>query len=207
MYSGDVFYKHVSDRAVIIYLPGYKGNKNEMSFLRNFIIKNKKISFFSLAYALSDANKKNYSIKHVILKTEEAIAKFLKGHHFKECYLIGYSFGAALALALVSRKLIKFNKLVLISIFDDRRDLLKNRGIDINNRENISPLNLIKANKKTMTTFIHGELDASVNIIRGQRVYNNSQKKNSKFITLSVGHYFNDANSKKLLLESLNDVL
>lgn len=207
MYKNNTFFKNVSDKAVVIYLHGYGGNKKELPFLRNFIVKKKKISFFSFSYVSPDVNKKRPLTKYIAREIERTIKIFLSSRHFKKYYLIGYSLGAALALAITPKALAKFDKLILISIFDDRKDLLKNRGINISDNENISPALLIKKNKKTPTIFIHGAFDSSISMERGLRVYNNSRNKKNEFIPLPVGHYFNNDRAKKLLLESIKNLL
>lgn len=207
MYKEDTVLNYISEQAVVIYLPGRGGDKNEFPFLKKFIVTKKKISFFSLSYSLQDSNKKKYAIKEIVLEIEKTITSFLDNHNFKKCYLMGYSLGAALALEIASRKLTGFNKLILLSIFDDRQNLLKERGINIDNYENISPINLIKKNKKTPTIFIHGAFDISVDAARGLKVYNCSDKLNNEFIMLPTDHYFNKTQAKKLLLKSLENIL
>ncbi len=207
MYRSDISFNFVSEQAVIIFLPGYSGNKNELPFLEKFFTKNKKISFFSLSYHLQDTNGKKYPIKDVVLEIEKTIKNFLDNYNFKECYLIGYSMGAALALEIISKKEIKFDKLILLSVFDDRKDLLKERGAEIKPLENISPIKTIKKNKKIPVFFIHGEFDISINPERSLMVYNNSNKLNSKFILLPISHYFNSTAAKRILLNSLKNIL
>ncbi len=203
MLKNNALYKHVSDQALVIYLPGYKGNKKELSFLRNFIVKEKNKSFLSLTYALHGSDKKNYAIKDIVSGLEETLKKFLSQRHFRRCYLVGYSLGAALALDLAARGKIKFDKLILISVFDDRKDLLAKRGINLSAQENISPVKLVKKNKKTPKVFIHGAFDMSIVPARGRKVYNNSGLRANKFILLPIGHQFDSVRSKKLLLQSL----
>jgi len=207
MSKNNALYQYVSDQAIVIYLPGYKGGKKELSFLRNFIIKEKKKSFFSLAYDLCGPDKKKYTTDDVVSEIEKTIKDFLVKHCFHKYYLVGYSLGAALALNLATRGVIKFDKLILISVFDDRKDLLAERGISLNPQENISPVKLVKKNKKTPKIFIHGALDASIDPSRGLKVYNNSRARGNRFILLPIGHKFNSPRSKVLLLESLASLI
>lgn len=206
MFKKDIKFNYITNRAIVIFLHGYKGNKNELSFLRDFIVKNKKFSFLSLSYKLKKGKKKNCTAKEIILNIKKNINIVSNDYHFDKYYLIGYSLGAALAVDIVSKKMIKCDGLALISIFDDRKNLLKYRGIKINNSENINPINSIKKIRKIPIIFIHGTLDKSVNLKRGKKVFNNSNKKNSEFITLPVDHYFKSVNSKKMLVKSVDNL-
>jgi predicted esterase len=207
MYKSNTFLEFISKQAVAIYLPGYRNDKNELSSLRKFLTKEKKISFFSLSYSLQDTNGKEYSIKEVISEIEKTIKSGLDRYHFKKCYLIGYSLGAALALKIVSRNLFQFDRLILLSIFDDRKGLLRERGIDISDDKNVSPIDLIKKIKKTPMVFIHGAFDASIRTDRALKVYKESNSKKARFILLPADHHFSGTGQKKLLQEQLNEII
>lgn len=199
--------KKSSKEKLVIFLPGYKESGTELSFLSDFIIHEKNFSFFSVPYLLEKKTGEINSISEIILGIEKGIKILLDDHHFSKCYLFGYSLGAALAMGLSKEILIKFDKLILLSIFDDRRELLKLRGISINDRENISPIKLAEKNKEIPKTFIHGTKDTSIPIERARAVFNNCLAVNSSFISLEVTHYFRDKKSQQLLLEAINSSL
>ena len=207
MSKKDINFDYITDRTIVVYIHGYRGDKDELPFLRNFIIKKKKFSFFSFSYKLQKSSGGNYTIQKIISNIKKVINRFLNKHHFDKCYIIGYSLGAAIAVEIVARKLIKCDGLILISVFDNRKDLLKSRKIDIREEENIIPVISIKRIKKTYALFIHGISDKSIDLERGKRVFNNSYKKNSKFIKLNIDHYFKNFHSKKLLLEAIDSFL
>ncbi len=192
--------------SLVVFLPGYKRDDNELSFLRDFIVKEKCFSFLYLPYQLVEGSKER-PIRKIVMKLVEQINIFFANRKFKSCYLIGYSLGAALALDIAVDYPNKFSGLVLISVFDDRRNLLLSRGIRLARENNISPIRLIKKNKQIRTLFIHGVSDKSVAIERAVKVFDESNKKISKFIPVFGDHYFNDPYSKSLLNKNINEFL
>lgn len=198
MYNNIIKFNSVDDETLVVLLPGYKGNNNELSFLRDFIVKEMGFTFLCLPYKLTEEDKER-PIRKVIEELAKKIKTFLDSHKFKHCYLIGYSLGAALALDIASNKTSNFSGLILISIFDDRKSLLLNRGIKLLRKNNISPIRIIKKVKNLPTLFIHGTNDKSIVIERGKKVFRESNKEYSELCIIPGNHYFNDRRSKLLL--------
>lgn len=198
MYNNTIKFNSVDDETLVVLLPGYKGNNNELSFLRDYIVKEMGFSFLCLPYKLTEEGKER-PIRKVIKELVKKIKTFFDSHKFKHCYLIGYSLGAALALDIASKKTSNFSGLILISIFDDRKSLLLNRGIKLLRKNNISPIRIIKKVKNLPTLFIHGINDKSIVIERAKKVFKESNKKYSNLYTIPGDHYFNDRRSKLFL--------
>lgn len=198
MYNNTIKFNSADDGTLVVFLPGYKGNNNELSFLRDFIVKEIGFSFLCLPYKLTEKGKER-PIRKINEELLKKIKTFLDSHKFKHCYLIGYSLGAALALDIASKKTSNFSSLILISIFDDRKSLLLTRGIKLLRKNNISPVRIIKKVKNLPTLFIHGINDKSIVVERVKKVFRVSNKKYSELCIIPGDHYFNDHRSKLLL--------
>lgn len=195
---------HKNKKTAIIFIPGYKNDSNCTVF-EKIIKENRKFKLFSIHYNIKNTVGSFFTSKEIIANIIIDINKFIKYSVFDQYYLIGYSLGAALAMEITAKKLIKCNKLILLSIFDNRKDLLKDKGIHLPNNENLVPYNSIKKIPNTPIVFMHGMFDKSVNIKRGLRVFKNSNNK-SKFVFLPTDHYFNDSYSKKVFSKNINSL-
>lgn len=107
---------------------------------------------------------------------------------------------------IVRKKSIKFNGAIFLSVFDNLKRLLSQRGINLTDKNNIIPANLIK-NINIPVVFIHGKNDVSIPIQKGLNVYNNSNKKKSLFLSINTGHYFKNYKSRKKLCASVKKAL
>ncbi len=136
----------------------------------------------------------------------EVINKIVKENNYKKVCLVGYSLGAAVATRIVANRLINCTKLILISIFDDRQDLLKERSQVIIASEEIKPVDLVKKIIDIPIVFIHGSLDKSINICRAKRVFVNSNVLSS-FISLPTDHSFTGRGLEDTLMAYLSDQL
>lgn len=189
------------NKNLIIYLPGYKTDVNVSGVVRNVASK-LKCKFLRINYS----NKMDdfyFDIEKIIDKVLIKINKTLEKNNFEKVILMGYSLGAAIAVEISINDL--FNKLVLISVFDDRANLLKKRNIKITPRENISPIKKIKQIKIPII-FIHGDKDLSINIKRSKKVFKKSNDK-SIFLKINADHYFKQKLQKNQLYNYLLDQL
>jgi pimeloyl-ACP methyl ester carboxylesterase len=197
-------FDYISKENLVCFLHGYKGDKDELSFLRDYITKKKKFSFFSFSYG--NRNNNIFSIYGLDTKIAKIIKNIIKKYSFQHLYLIGYSLGSALAVRIISRKLIKIDRLILISIFDNRKGLLASRGIKISKKENLMPLCRIKNIIGIKVFFIHGSIDRSIGLDRAKRVFD-KLKQNNKFFFIIKGanHYFKNKYSKDSLIKALDN--
>jgi predicted esterase len=195
-----------NNKILVIFLPGYKSNSHELQFLRDFIEKKIGIPPVYLPYQLIKGNNERL-IKQISKELAKQIKSLLLKHQFSRCYLVGYSLGAALALDIAVDCPGMFSGLILISIFDDRVDLLLNRGIILAKENNIRPVSLIKKIKRTNILFIHGSSDRSISIERAIKVFEKGSKKYSKFISIPSDHHFGERYSKTLLNKSIGEFL
>ena len=192
MNSTGVYFDFVSEEALVVFLHGYRGNKDELSFLRS-VIKGKRYSFLSFTYGKRDPNGAVSRVRGLDKKIFQTISSFLEQHHYQKVYLVGYSLGAALAFSLA--KLIPCQGLILISVFDDRKELLRSKGIGLPLGENIRPVELVRKLQGLPMVFIHGIMDRSVSPERAKKVYE-ANSLHSFFISLPVSHYFNEPGSQ-----------
>lgn len=191
-------------KIAVVFIPGYKNNNNHTVF-EKIIKNNSNFKLFSIPYSIKNTDGYFFTSKEITTNITMAINTRLKNSIFDQYYLIGYSLGAALAIEIVAEKLIKFNRLILISIFDNRKSLLKGKNINLPSNENLIPYNSIKKIHNTPTIFMHGMFDKSINIKRAMRVFKNSNNK-SRFVTLPTDHYFNDSYSKKVFCKNINQL-
>lgn len=189
------------NKNLIIYLPGYKTDVNVSNVIKNVSLK-LNYKFLRINYG-NESDDFCFDIEKIINEILIKINKILIKNNFEKVILIGYSLGAAIAVEIAINDL--FNKLVLISIFDDREDLLKKRNIKITSRENISPIKKIKQ-IKIPTIFIHGNKDLSINIERSIKVFKKSNN-NSIFLEANADHYFKQKSQKNQLYNYLLDQL
>jgi len=195
-----------NDKTLVIFLPGYKSNNQELLFLKDSMEKKRGTSFVCLPYQLIEGTGER-SIKQISEELAKQIKSLLLEHEFSRCYLIGYSLGAALALNIVVDYPNMFSGLVLISVFDDRKNLLLNRGIILAKENDIKPISLIEKTKRTNLLFIHGTSDKSIAIERAIKVSKKSNKKYSQFISIPDDHYFSNDHSKALINKSIGEFL
>jgi alpha/beta superfamily hydrolase len=189
------------NKNLIIYLPGYKTDINVSSIIRNVALK-LNYKFLRINYS-DELGNTFFDIEKIIDKVLIRINKTLEKHSFEKVILIGYSFGAAIAVEIAINGF--FNKLVLISVFDDRKSFLKKRKIKITCRENISPVKKIKQIKIPIV-FIHGNKDLSINLERSKKVFKKSNDK-SIFLEINADHYFKQKLQKNQLYNQLLDQL
>lgn len=181
---------------LVIYIPGYKPNQHIFNVVKG--------SSLSLKY---DLKKVTYSFKStsdiikLTKKIETEIKIKIKKGNWKKIILIGYSLGAAISVEISSRNPEFFSKLILISVFNDRKSLLKERGILIKDQENLSPIKKI-SKIKTPIVFIHGVDDISIRPELSIKVFKKANQPSS-FIKLNSDHYFKKENQS----EQLNDQL
>ena len=194
------------DKTLVILLPGYKSNNQELLFLKDSMEKKRGTSFVCLPYQLIGGNGER-PIKQISEELIKQIRSLLLKHEFNHCYLIGYSLGSALALNIVVDYPNMFSGLVLISMFDDRKNLLLNRGIILAKENDIKPISLIEKTKRTNLLFIHGTSDKSIAIERAIKVFKKSNKKYSKFISIPDDHYFSNDHSKAPINKSISEFL
>lgn len=206
MYNSNAKFYFASAESLVIFLPGYKRNNNGLPFSRRFIVDEKGFSFLYLPYQLIKSGKEQ-PIEKITRRLMRQINAFSAYHKFKRRYLIGHSLGAALALVVAAKDSDKFSGLVLISIFDDRKKLLADKGERITEKNNIRPIRLIKKVKNIPTLFVHGVYDKSIDIERAKKVFEESNKKLSKFSPILSDHYFKSSYSKSLLDKQINKFL
>jgi len=191
----------IINKNLIIYLPGYKTDINVSNIVKNVASK-LNYKFLKINYS-DESGEFFFDIEKIINKVLLKINKTLEKHGFEKVILIGYSLGAAIAVEITTNNL--FNKLILISVFDDRENLLKKRNIKITPRENISPIKKIKKIKIPII-FIHGNKDLSINIERSKKVFKKSNNK-SIFFEINANHYFKQKSQKDRLYNYLLDQL
>lgn len=119
---------------------------------------------------------------------------------------MGYSLGAGVAIKIAYNKLVDLNGLILISVFDNLKETIAQKGIKLSQKDNICSEKLVKK-IRIPTALIHGRKDTAVPIQRGLSVYKNLSKRESLFISLNSGHYFEDFESRKKLCESVKKSL
>jgi len=118
-----IAYKDVGKGKVIFCLPPFPSSS--ASFIP-FINKVKK-QFRVIALDLpgfggySSLPEKNFTLNQYL----KIIEKFILSFKLKKYYLLGYSFGGALAINIVKRKSIIPQKLILVSAFYDGKDVFK----------------------------------------------------------------------------------
>ena len=165
-----------------------------------------RLSYLSFNYGERNNKNEVINIKNASNEAKRVLRKFLSKHSFKQVFLIGYSLGSGVAVMSACQKSIKFDGIILVSIFDNLKQLLAQRGIEFTEKDNICPSKLVK-NIEIPIVFIHGNKDTSVPMKRGLTVYENSDKKKSLFIAINADHYFKDHKSRKELCESVKKSL
>jgi pimeloyl-ACP methyl ester carboxylesterase len=185
-----------------VYLHGYKGSVMELNFLRKYIVKTMKCSFFSFNYG--DRDKDDAVIVSSRLTSELIdVIKRRVEYKYRYVFLIGYSLGGAIAVDCLAMGRYLFDGAILLSIFDNRKDMLKERNVEISHTENLVPANQIR-NITQPVVFIHGKYDDSVSIDRAHRVYEKSNKESSLFLEIPTSHYFKLKPDQKSLCEAVN---
>lgn len=196
-----------SNKHLLIFIHGYRGNRNELGFLKKAIESNNKYTFFSFTYGKRNSKNEIVNIKNAEKEVVENINKIVEENKFQKVTIIGYSLGAAIAIYLCAKNKITCNKLIALSVFDSRKDLLKERGVKILSNEDLSPLKLVR-NLPVRTKFyiIHGVPDRSIWIGRALKVFLAVKNTQTQIIIGRFGHKFKtikEINELKLCLESI----
>jgi pimeloyl-ACP methyl ester carboxylesterase len=203
-----MLYRKISKKDLLIYLHGYRGNQYEQSFLADLVTKKFGYSFLSITYGARDRNGAIISLVQARKDLRQQITDFLITEQFENYYLVGYSLGGALSTELAADNFLFFKKIILLSIFDDRKQLLQQKNLYIPEAENISPINLVNSiNPEAKLFFIHGKFDKAISIDRAFSVYKKVVSRNAVFIALPIGHNLRDTDDGKILLTILNDIL
>jgi len=184
---------------IVIFVHGYKGDQNELGFLKE-VFENRGYQYLSFKYG--KRNKKDEIVD--LAEAEKEVARFINlatsNVNPQTITVVGYSLGAAVAVRLCAENKIQCNCLIVISVFDSRSDLLKERGISLSSDEDITPADLVKKfPASTKLFFIHGVDDKSVGINRSRRVFLAAKKSNPTMVICKAGHQFNTSQEKNEL--------
>jgi len=205
---GRYIFRFITKRVLVIFFHGYKGNKNELPFLRKYIVKNLKLSFFSFTYGQRTKNNEIRNIKNLGQEIQKIIDPIIKEGDFKKVIFIGYSLGGAIALKTVINSIIQCDGLVFLSLFDRRKSLLHEKRVLLNQNEDIAPVNLIKKIPKTIpVVLIHGQNDKSISSKRSYRVFQKRRSLNTSFIAIPVGHHFTTKTDQDIIKKTFKFVI
>lgn len=196
-----------SKKHLVIFIHGYRGSKNELSFLKKAIESNNKYIFFSFTYGKRNSKNEVINIKNAEKEVAENINKIVGENKFHKVTIIGYSLGAAIAIYLCAKNKITCHKLIALSVFDSRKDLFKERGAKILSGENLSPIKLVKGlPAHTKIYIVHGVLDKSIWVGRALKVFLAAKDIPAKIIIGGFGHKFKtikEMDELKLCLRSI----
>lgn len=187
----------VDKEILVIFLHGYKGDKDEFKFLRNWITEEMHLSYYSLTYGKRDKNNQISTLEKIIDELKIQINKIQTRYNFKKIIIYGYSLGAAISVKLIGTKLVKCHGLILHGIFDDRAKLLKKRKIILPKKDNIKPIELISKISNIPVVFLHGSSDQSIKPDLSHKVFMHSNNRlKSIYLTAPMGHNINNKSAK-----------
>ena len=197
------YYKNNSDKVIVFY-HGNAGSACDRSFLGD------EFQYLGYSYIIVEyagySNDSRKPGKDLLMQDVRNINDFLKTINYSDLVLMGNSIGSY--LASYHSSIADYNKLVLISSFDNILDIARDKfpfyPMSLMLKENYNNGELLAGADNVL--FIHGGKDTIIPIKYSKDLYKKIKTKNKNFVEIkAAGH--NDLYSNVETFEALRDFL